>query len=171
MYLKSTHSQLVDGGHQWEITLFCHTEANSIIHVDILPKSKSSKVVPNDAKPAPTAYTMTYTTSSRQEVPPVKFTATITLKNNEKKVVSVPANMATDRKRRKADGLTDDEDGSDDRTGDNRDGFATEKPPITQEEPIKRKRGFCAVLCTGKSSSKELSEKDAENAPGCCCVI
>ncbi|CAG8561963.1 14107_t:CDS:2 [Rhizophagus irregularis] len=40
MYLKSTHTQLTDGGHQWEVTLFCSAESNSIGSVDIIPKSK-----------------------------------------------------------------------------------------------------------------------------------
>ncbi|KAG9296011.1 hypothetical protein G9A89_011863 [Geosiphon pyriformis] len=103
MYLKSTHSQLIGGGHQWEVTLFCNTEANTIKYVDITPKSRGSRVVPNEAKPAPTAYTMTYTTSTTDNAPH-RFTAVITfLKGNEKKTVSVPAHMATDRKRRKAE--------------------------------------------------------------------
>ncbi|CAG8438887.1 6683_t:CDS:2 [Diversispora eburnea] len=88
MYLKSTHSPLNDGGHQWEITLFCNNEAHSIGHVDIMPKSKASKVIPNEAKP-PTAYTMVYTTNSKYDNPPEKFSATITFsKTNEKKTVT-----------------------------------------------------------------------------------
>ncbi|CAG8547495.1 14148_t:CDS:2 [Gigaspora rosea] len=76
------HIADLDSGHQWEITLFCSTEANTIAHVDITPKSRASKVIPNDAKPAPTAYTMTYT-SSKFEEPPYKFIAVITFKKKD----------------------------------------------------------------------------------------
>ncbi|RIA95379.1 hypothetical protein C1645_803043 [Glomus cerebriforme] len=161
MYLKSTHTQLTDGGHQWEVTLFCSAESNSIGSVDITPKSKGGKVVPNNAKPRPTAYTMIYTLS-KYDQPPYKFTATITFdKTSETKTVSVPANMATDRKRRKADGSVDD--GYDDTE-------EVEQPPQPSEKDKKGKKFLCFNF-GGKS--KPLSEKDEVQPPkGCCaCTI
>ncbi|CAG8708289.1 8603_t:CDS:1, partial [Racocetra persica] len=84
MYLKSTHSVPTEGGHEWEITLFCSTEANTIATVDMSPKSRASRVVPNDAKPAPTAYSMKYI-CSKFEDPPMKFSAVITFKSKDNK--------------------------------------------------------------------------------------
>ncbi|CAG8626945.1 40073_t:CDS:2 [Gigaspora margarita] len=105
MYLKSTHSPLPEGGHQWEITLFCSTEANTIAHVDITPKSRASKVIPNDAKPAPTAYTMTYT-SSKFEEPPYKFIAVITFKikdnRTKKKIIKKSLPPPPPKKKKRA---------------------------------------------------------------------
>src|ERR1051325_1449681 len=162
MYLKSNHSQLTDGGHQWEVILFCSAEANGITSVDITPKSKGSKVVPNDAKPRPTAYTMIYALS-KYDQPPSRFTATITFdKTNETKTVSVPANMATDRKRRRADGSVDDDD--DDDTSQE-----VEQIPQPPEKDHKKGRKFLCIQFGGKS--KPLSEKD-EVPKGCCaCTI
>jgi len=164
MYLKSTHTQLTDGGHQWEVTLFCSAESNAIGSVDIIPKSKGGRVVPNNAKPRPTAYTMIYTLS-KYDQPPYKFTATITFdKTNEKKTVSVPANMATDRKRRKADGSVDD--GYDDEHSEK-----VEQPPQPSEKDRKKGKKFLCFNFGGKS--KPLSEKDDVQPPkGCCaCTI
>ncbi|GES72847.1 hypothetical protein GLOIN_2v1580859 [Rhizophagus clarus] len=151
MYLKSTHTQLNDGGHQWEVTLFCSAEANSIGSVDITPKSKGGRVVPNNAKPRPTAYTMIYTLSKYDE-PPYKFTATITFdKTNETKIVSVPANMATDRKRRKADGSVDD-------SYDDENSEKVEQPPQPSDKDRKKGKKILCFNFGGKS--KPLSEKD-----------
>ncbi|EXX60649.1 hypothetical protein RhiirA5_356088 [Rhizophagus irregularis] len=165
MYLKSTHTQLTDGGHQWEVTLFCSAESNSIGSVDIIPKSKGGKVVPNNAKPRPTAYTMIYTLS-KYDQPPYKFTATITFdKKNTTKTVSVPANMATDRKRRKADGSVDD--GYDDEHSEK-----VEQPPQPSEKDRKKGKKFLCFNFGGKSNP--LSEKDGDVQPpkGCCaCTI
>ncbi|CAH1757103.1 11990_t:CDS:1 [Entrophospora sp. SA101] len=166
MYLKSTHSQLLDGGHQWDVTLFCNAEANSIASVSINPKSKGSKVVANDAKPAPTAYTMSYT-CSKNDLPPVKFSAIITfLKTNEKKTVSVPANMATDRKRRRADGSTDH-----DESNDNHNQVNNEQPlplPLSEKEGKEKRRKL--YLCFGRSKPI-VSEKDEVPKGSCCCII
>jgi hypothetical protein len=163
MYLKSTHTQLTDGGHQWEVTLFCSNESNSIGSVDITPKSKGGRVVPNNAKPRPTAYTMIYTLS-KYDQPPFKFTATITFdKTSETKTVSVPANMATDRKRRRADGSVDD---SDDDYNDNSE--KVEQPPQPSEKDRKKGKKFLCFNFGGKS--KPLSEKDDVHPPKGCCA-
>ncbi|CAG8615402.1 15884_t:CDS:1 [Funneliformis caledonium] len=174
MYLKSTHSQLMDGGHKWEITLFCNTEANSIGSVDITPKSRGSIVVPNNSKPKPTAYTMNYTVS-KYDQPPYNFTATITFnKTNETKTVSVPANMATDRKRRKTDGGSDDDDEYYHDQNRHNDGFddsqQKEQPPSPPEKDhqIKKGKKFLCIYFDGKS--KPLSEKD-DVSKGKCCII
>jgi hypothetical protein len=164
MYLKSTHSPLVDGGHQWEVTLFCSAESNSIGSVDMAPKSKGSRVVPNNAKPRPTAYTMIYALS-KYDQPPLRFTATITFdKTNETKTVSVPENMATDRKRRRADGSVDDDNNY------NNTSQEVEQPPQPPEK-VKRGKKFLCFQFGGKS--KPLSEKDEIPPPkGCCaCTI
>ncbi|CAG8554882.1 10132_t:CDS:1 [Paraglomus brasilianum] len=164
MYLKSTHSRLVDGGHQWEVTLFCSAEANTIASVDIYPKGRTSKVLPNDAKPAPTAYTMTYS-SSRNEDPPERFTAEITFRAGGKKTVTVPANMATDRKRRRPDGSVDDE------------AVEMENQPSSppNEENIKKKRSKgCFVWFTRRKNKNkdDMDEKrtgEEDDAPKGCC--
>jgi len=166
MYLKSTHSRLLDGGHQWEVTLFCNAEANTIGSVDILPKTRGSKVVPNDAKPAPTAYTMVYT-SSKNDQPPPQFTAIITLlKTNEKKTVTVPANMETDRKRRRADGSVDDGDGADPNAY-----LPSPPPPPPPPPPAKderKRKGLCRMFVCGSNSS---DPEKGEASKGCCCII
>ncbi|CAG8437024.1 10496_t:CDS:2 [Ambispora gerdemannii] len=167
MYLKSTHTCLLDGNHQWEVTLFCSAEANTIKSVDIVPKSRGAKVVPNDAKPAPTAYTMIYTTSSTVKSDnhiPYQFSATITfLKSNEKKTVSVPANMATDRKRRKAD-FNDNNNGQFDQSNSNHDiegevEDVSPPPPPPKDEKIKR--SWKCFNCLGTVSQRK--KKTGEN--------
>ncbi|KAF0531896.1 hypothetical protein F8M41_011625 [Gigaspora margarita] len=172
MYLKSTHSPLSEGGHQWEITLFCSTEANTIAHVDITPKSRASKVIPNDAKPAPTAYTMTYTSSKFEELP-YKFIAVITFKikdnRTKKKIIKVPANIATDRKRRREDGFEEEEFYEEDQEEEH-----VEEEEVTNEKslppppPKKKKRALCSVF--NRSKNNTLSEKD-DATQKCCCTI
>ncbi|CAG8489318.1 3039_t:CDS:1 [Ambispora leptoticha] len=180
----------MDGNHQWEVTLFCNAEANTIKSVDIVPKSRGSKVVPNDAKPAPTAYTMIYTTSSTirsDNQIPYQFSATITfLKSDEKKTVSVPANMATDRKRRKADYDEDNtNNGQFDQSNSNKDIEGDEvedvlpPPPPPKDEKIKRSWTCFNCLGTKNNSQRRkpgesMDEKggiddDGVVNKGCCC--
>ncbi|CAG8565023.1 5653_t:CDS:2 [Dentiscutata heterogama] len=141
MYVKSYHTPLSDGGHKWDITLFCSNEANTIAHVDINPKSRGSKVVPNDAKPAPTAYTMTYISSSKFEDLPLKFVTVITFKsrNNKtrKKIIRVnePIN---------------------------------EKMVLPPPPPKKKKRVLCSVFRSKKNS---ISEKDDAPQNCCCTIM
>src|SRR5262245_35409179 len=158
MYLKSSHTHLVDGAHQWEVTLFCSAEANNIASVEMLPKSRRSHVFGNEAKPAPTAYTMLYTVSPHEDLPD-NFSATIVFKSGERKIVTVPANTLTDRKRRRADALET-------------------PPPTPPATPTKKRKRFC-FPCFTKSTKSTLSEKpslseqgDQDVAPtkcrGCC---